>query len=159
VVRNAIILLIALVVVNIDEAVECIIHVWYSALIRKSDLDVLQQRIRPLIENVGENIKSRTSDNLLAKTWIFDQRSLRLVLDKSSFEKLFLFTDIPQGLTVEQAKQLRTRGTLAESRKDYRDRHLLFQLPSRRLPLVRFREEGLLLPFGAPRLEFQDPNP
>lgn len=32
--RNAIMLLIALVVDNIDEAVDCMIHIWYSALIR-----------------------------------------------------------------------------------------------------------------------------
>ncbi|RJE17186.1 hypothetical protein PHISCL_10477, partial [Aspergillus sclerotialis] len=49
--RNIILLLIALVVENVDEAVECVIHVWYSALVRESDIDILHCRIRPLIED------------------------------------------------------------------------------------------------------------
>ena len=39
--RNVILLLIVLVVENIDEAVDCIIHICYSALVRKSDMDLL----------------------------------------------------------------------------------------------------------------------
>ncbi len=33
--RNVLLLLIALVVDNVDEAVDCMVHVWYSAFIRK----------------------------------------------------------------------------------------------------------------------------
>lgn len=157
--RNAIMLLIALVVDNVDEAVECIIHVWYSALIRKSDLNILQQRIRPLIASVCEQIKSKAASSLLGKTWTFGQRSVRLVLEKSSWDRLLLSMNIPEGLTAEQANQIRTTVTLAESRKDYRDRHLFSQSPSRRIAKNRFRDDGLLLPFGSPRYDFQEPNP
>ena len=157
--RNAIMLLIALVVDDIDEAVDCIIHVWYSALIRKSDLHILQQRIRPLIESVCENIKGKAHHIHLAKTWTFGQRSLRLVLEKSSWDNLLFSMNIPEGLTAERASQVRTAVTLAESRKDYRDRCLLFQSPSRRIAINRFWRDGLLLPFGSRRHDFQEPNP
>lgn len=80
--RNVIMLLIALTVDNMDEVADCIIHIWYSALIRKSALDILQQRVRPLIEDVCEKIKSKLSSAILAKTWTFGQRSMRLVLKK-----------------------------------------------------------------------------
>lgn len=89
VVRNAIMLVIALVVDNIDEAIDCMIHVWYSALIRRSDLNILQQQIRPLMESVCEKIKNKAPGGLLGKTWTFGQRSLRLVLEKSSWDRLF----------------------------------------------------------------------
>jgi hypothetical protein len=157
--RNAIMLLIALVVDNIDEAVDCIVHVWYSVLIRKSDLNILQQRIRPLIESVCENIKSKASSSRLGKTWTFGQRSLRLVLEKSSWDSLLSSMNIPEGLTAEQANQIRTAVTLNESRKDYRDRHLLFQSPSHRIAKNRFQRDGLLLPFGSRRYDFREPNP
>jgi hypothetical protein len=157
--RNAIMLLIALVVDNIDDAVDCIIHVWYSALIRKSDLNILQQRIRPLIESVCEKIKSKAPSSRLGKTWTFGQRSLRLVLEKSSWDSLLFSMNITEGLTAEQANQIRTAVTLAESRKDYRDRHLLFQSLSRRIAKNRFRGDGLLLPFGSRRYDFREPNP
>ena len=157
--RNAIMLLIALVVDNIDEVVDRIIHVWYSALIRKSDLNILQQRIRPLIESVCEKIKSKVPESYLGKTWTFGQRSLRLVLRKSSWDSLLVFMTVPEGLTAERAKQIRTAVTLSESRKDYRDRNLLLQTPSHRIAKNRFWEEGLLLPFGSRRYEFREPNP
>lgn len=67
--------------------------------------------------------------------------------------------DIPTGLTMERANQIRTAVTLAKSRKDYRDRNLLFQAPSRRIAKNRYWGDGLLLPFGSPRLDFQQPNP
>jgi len=67
--RNAIMLLIALAVDDIDEAVDCIIHIWYSALIRKSGFNILQQRIRPLIESVCEKIKGKSPTCLLIKAW------------------------------------------------------------------------------------------
>ncbi|KAK4237717.1 hypothetical protein C8A03DRAFT_44438 [Achaetomium macrosporum] len=142
--RNVIALLIALVVDNIEEAVDCIIHVWYSALIRKSDLDILQQRIHPLIKSVCEKTKGKPPSSLLAK---------------SSWDRLLSFTDVPAGLTVERAQRIRTAVTLAESRKDYRDRHLLFQSSSHRIAKKRFWEDGLLLPFGSRRNDFQGPNP
>jgi hypothetical protein len=158
--RNAIMLFVALVVENIDEAVDCIIHVWYSALIRKSDLDILQQRIRPLLEGVSQEIKGIPASTILGKTWVFGQRTLRLMLEKSSWDRLLSFVDIPEGLTADRARQIRTAVTAAGSRKDYRDRHLLLQpAPSRRIAKKRFWEDGLLLPFGARRDDFQEPNP
>lgn len=157
--RNAIMLLIALVVDNTDEAVDCMIHIWYSALVRKSYFDILQQRIRPLVEVVCEKIKDKPPTSLLTKTWEFGQRSLTRVLTKSSWDSLLCSMDIPQRLTAELAQQIRTTVTLAEARKDYRDRHLLFQSPSHRIAKTRFWQDGLLLPFGSPRLDFRIPNP
>lgn len=152
-------LLIALVVDDVDEAVDCIIHVWYSVLLRKAHLDVLQQQICPLIENVCEKIKSKETGGFFGKTWTFGQRSLRLVLEKPSWDGVLSSLHVPEGLTVGRANQIRTAVTLAESRKDYADRNRLFQRPFYRIAKHRFREDGLLLPFGSPRSDFQEPNP
>jgi hypothetical protein len=157
--RNLILLLIALLVEDIDEAVDCMIHVWYSALIRTSDLDVLQRQIRPAIEEVCQKIQCKPQDTKMRKTWKFGQHSLSLVLTKALWDKVLAYTVIPDGLTAERANQIRTAVTLAKSRKDYRDRNLLMQPPSRRVAKTRFREDGLLLPFGSPRDDFQIPNP
>ena len=79
--RNAILLLIGLVVEDIDKAADCMLHIWYSALIRKADLRILRKRIRPLIMGVCEQIVGKAQGSMLAKTWRFGQRSLRLVLE------------------------------------------------------------------------------
>ncbi|KAL2128172.1 hypothetical protein VTI74DRAFT_9548 [Chaetomium olivicolor] len=67
--------------------------------------------------------------------------------------------DVPLGLTVQRAQQIRTAVTVADSRKDYRDRHLLYQSSSHRIAKKRFWEDGLLLPFGSQHDDFQEPNP
>lgn len=157
--RNAIMLLIALILDDVDEAIDCMIHVWYSTLVRTSDLEILQQRIRPLIQDICQKINGKTPATRLGKTWTFGQRSLRLVLAKSSWDRLLLFVSVPEGLTAEKANQIRKGVVLAESRKDYRDRNLIFQSPSSRIAKNRYWGDGLLLPFGSPRDEFQVPNP
>lgn len=157
--RNVILLRVALLVDDVDKATDCIIHVWYSALIRKSDLDILRQKIRPMIVDVCQKTQGKSANSLLAKTWTLGRRSLRLVLQKSAWDALLTFIDTPEGLTAERANDVRRTVTLAEDRKDFRDRHLLFQADFHRVALTRFREDGLLLPFGAPRDEFQHPNP
>jgi hypothetical protein len=157
--RNAILLLIALAVEDTEQAINCMIHVWYSTLIRKADLDILQQRVRPLIQDICDKIKNKELNTLLGKSWTFGERSVSLVLEKSSWDGLLLYLDVPRGLTAERAKQVRASITLAEPRRDYRDRHLLFQTPSHRIAFNRFRTDGLLLPFGAQRDDFQEPNP
>lgn len=157
--RNLIILLIAMTVENRDQAVDAIIHIWYSALIRKSDLDILQTKIRPLIESAHKHTTGKASGTLLGKKWTLGGRSLRLVLRKSAWDGLLSFLDIPNGLIAERADGIRRAVTLAEERRDYRDRHRLFQSPSRRVANNRFREDGCLLPFGSSRGEFLHPNP
>ncbi|KAL6863995.1 hypothetical protein J3F83DRAFT_182202 [Trichoderma novae-zelandiae] len=157
--RNAILLLVALVSDNMEEAIDCIIHVWYSALIRKSDLEILQRRVRPLIQNVCDKAKDKQGTSILAKTFTFGQRSLRLVLQKSSWDALLAYLSIPAGLTAERASRIRAAVTLVESRKDYWHRDWLVLTPTRRVAKHRFRQDGILLPFGSSRDDFQEPNP
>lgn len=153
-------LLIAFVVKEVDKAAECIIHIWYSALIRQSDFDILQQQIRPMIENVCQKTEGMPGSSLFSKTWAFGDRSLKLVLQKPAWDALLTFIDNRNGLTAEEAQAIRKAVTLAEESKDFRDRHLSFQKSNfHRVALTRFLEDGLLLPFGAPRDDFKHPNP
>ncbi|KAL3461958.1 hypothetical protein BJX64DRAFT_288910 [Aspergillus heterothallicus] len=157
--RNIILLLIATVVEDVDTASDCMIHLWYSALVRESDFNILQQHVRPVIMDVCRKISDRPSGTLLAKTWTFGQSSIRVVLEKSTWDRLLSFLDVPVGLDAHQAQGVRRNITLAESRKDYRDRYMCC-IPNReRLSFSRFREDGILLPFGFPRHEFVVPNP
>lgn len=157
--RNLILLLVALVVGNSDEAVDCIIHLWYSALVRESDIHILQTRIRPLIEDVCDKIKNKSSKALLGKTWTFGHCSLRIVFVQSSWNRLLTFFNHPTVLTTEQAQKIRATTTLAHSRRDYRDRYMTCLSPIQRVSFNKFRQDGLLLPFGFPRHDFRRPNP
>ncbi|KAF4439781.1 hypothetical protein FACUT_3901 [Fusarium acutatum] len=157
--RNAILLLTSLTADDKNEATDCIIHIWYSSFIRKSDHAILEQRIRPLIQTVCDKIKEKPNNRILGKTWTFRKHSLRLVLTKAAWDKVLSYTTVPEGLTMERANQIRKAVTLAESQLDFLERHTLFAIPSHRVPKQRFREEGVLQPFGAQRSEFSIPNP
>ncbi|KAI9041078.1 uncharacterized protein KD926_007348 [Aspergillus affinis] len=59
--RNIMILILALVVGN-ESAIDCIIHLWYSASMHDSDLDILSNRIRPLIQGVCSKIQTQAAN-------------------------------------------------------------------------------------------------
>jgi hypothetical protein len=157
--RNLILLLVALSVEDDKEAIECMIHVWYSAFLRASDMAILRDRIRPMIEDVCRNIEKKSSTLFLGTTWTFAQHSCRIELTKESWGKVLLYLDNIQSLSIDRAHQIRSAVTLAPERIDYRDRHMLMSTPTQRICKQRFREDGLLLPFGASRLGFDVPNP
>ncbi|EXJ70466.1 uncharacterized protein A1O5_06535 [Cladophialophora psammophila CBS 110553] len=140
---------------------ETLIHVWYSALLPPKVSSELQIRVKPLIDEVCRGIAHKPADSLLGKTWRFPSgSSLRLVLKKEDWLLFQSFVDMPKGLTEDQARKIRVAVTLAPERADYRDRwYFKDETPSMRIAKQRFREDGLLLPFGHPRHEFRIPNP
>lgn len=157
--RNAIMLLVLLTAEDTAAAVECTIHIWYSAQIRETDMDLLRSSVLPLITDVCSKISSKAPGAVLGKTWIFGDRSLRLVLTKKEWSTLLDYFEVPEGLSSSQAQQIRTGVTLAKGRRDYRERRLSAQVPAHRGCINRFREDGILLPFGYSRDLFVAPNP
>lgn len=157
--RNIILLLIGLSIEDDNEAVECMIHVWYSAFLRACDMAILRDRIRPMIEDVCRQNKDKSPALVLGKTWEFAQDSCRIELTNEAWGKVLLHLDNSPGLPTEPAKKLRSAVTLAPERVDFLHRHMLTLTPAHRICEQRFREDGVLLPFGASRLEFSVPNP
>ena len=168
--RNTVLLLLALTAqdstdiqgtaIPLDFA-EALIHVWYSALIPSSILSRLQERVKPMIAEVCSRIANEPLNTILGKTWEFSAgRTLRLVLRKEDWLKLPEFSDIPDDMTSGDAAQIRTAVTLAPERADYRDQWYFKEAsPFMRVAKQRFREDGLLLPFGHPRMTFNTLNP
>lgn len=104
-------------------------------------------------------ISGKPDSTLLAKTWRFGNRSLRVVLPKSSWESVLSHLSVPEGLTSSKAQDIRVGVTLAEQRVDYLDRHLFSLPPASCMGMVKYRTDGIFLPFGHPRSEFIVPNP
>ncbi|KAI1941378.1 hypothetical protein LOZ66_001894 [Ophidiomyces ophidiicola] len=156
--RNVILLLTALHLPP-ETATPIILHTWYSAQLPASMLGVLHTEILPLVEAVAKKVKNKAAKTLLAKTWTYGQSSLRLDLVREQWLQLPAFFKVPAKLSVEEASRLRSQITMAPSREDYAHRALCMQPPSWRLSKVIFRTDGILLPFGSPREEFDTPNP
>lgn len=157
--RNIFMLLIIIACPDENKAVECVIHLWYSALLRKVDANVLYTYVRPLIEDVVGKIASKDDSTLQRKTWRFGSRTLSVVLYKKSWSKLLDCIEAPSGLSPEDAQRIRRAVLLAPERRDYRERQMYAQAPEFRFSQQSFAENGILLPFGHSREPFDLVNP
>ncbi|KAI1122573.1 hypothetical protein F5Y10DRAFT_287042 [Nemania abortiva] len=157
--RNLIFLLIFLVEDDPIIASECVLHLWYSAFIPDSCNHILRKNIKPLIEEVCGKIEQKTATTRLGKTWQFGESSVRLVLSRENWMSLLRYLDVPQGLTKNTAQQVRQKVMSAPERIDYVDRALCTMSPSAKMGMMKFREDGILLPFGQTRETFTHPNP
>ncbi|KAH6612355.1 hypothetical protein C7974DRAFT_466782 [Boeremia exigua] len=140
--RNAILLFVALSL-EANDAVPIMMHLWYSALLPRVMVETL----------VGVVLGP------IAQTFSFRRRSLRITLMKHQWDKLNDYLHVPTEMTQEDAQDIRRRVMLAAERVDYLHRALCNQPPSFRVATVTFRNDGMLLPHGASREEFDTPNP
>jgi len=156
--RSVIILLLIITVADEQKAVETVLHVWYSAFLRPADLERVQS-LRPLIEDVCSKIAGRNPESLQAKTFKIGSCSIRVVLKKEHWTSLLEFLDVPDGLTTSRARSIRLAVIQAPDRLDFHERDLTLQQPEHRICKGRFREDGILLPFGQTRENHTIPNP
>ncbi|OKP10296.1 hypothetical protein PENSUB_4292 [Penicillium subrubescens] len=167
--RNLILLLLALDTADqhwseIDqdrEVTKTLIHIWYSSFINSRTLSRIQAKALPLIAGVCDEALFLEPGAFLSKTWYFkSQRSLQVTLNREEWLLARRLCCVPGSLTFEQAQKIRTAVTLAPERADYMDRWLYKELtPALRVGQERFREDGMLLPFGHTRNGFNIPNP
>lgn len=141
------------------EATPILIHIWYSALIPEQILRSLCDNILPLIEDVCAKVESLEDNTRIGRTWKFGSKSLHLVLTKEQWCRLRQFFKVPEGLSVGEAQRIRKSTVLAPHRKDYLERSLYQKKPGWRVCAMKFREYGILLPFGASQKNFDTPNP
>ncbi|TVY43017.1 hypothetical protein LOCC1_G004360 [Lachnellula occidentalis] len=156
--RNVILLLTALHFGR-EDAVPKILHLWYSALITEEIYRALRDNILPLIQEVCSKIREKPLASLQAKTWKYGTRSVRLVLQKQQWDRLPAYLEVPSGLSAAQAHEIRLATMLAPERRDYIDRAMFTRPPAMRVCMTKFRQDGILLPFGSPRIKFNTPNP
>ncbi|KAK0308345.1 hypothetical protein LTR01_004972 [Friedmanniomyces endolithicus] len=155
--RNAIMLLIVITEPDNDNAVDCMLHVWYSSNIQQKHLELLEAKIRPPIENVILKIVNKAAGSLQRKTWKLGNNTFSLTLVKEQWSLLLRYLEVPTGVTEPVARHVRTAVTM--TRRDHIDRSYLAQLPPHRVCMERFRANGILLPFGESTEAFKIPNP
>ncbi|CAI6332930.1 unnamed protein product [Periconia digitata] len=156
--RNIMMLLSAL---HFDPAASTpiILHLWYSALLPERMLTILQKEILPYIENVCAEIQDRSSRSFHVQTFKFVTSSVRLCLRKEQWVQLISFFKVPAGLDKDVVTTTRQKVTLDDKKIDELDLDMFRWPPDRRMGNWKFRSDGVLLPFGCSREEFDTPNP
>ena len=156
--RNVIFMLVAFTF-DPDVAAPIMLHTWYSARFTPDIMRSLQSGVIPLLKDVRTKIQAKPAHVLLSKKWSFNKRSLRIVLTKQQWDHLPSYLEVSDNLSATTAQNKRTAVTLAPERIDYLHRRLHAQPPARRICTMKFRQDGILLPFGSSRKEFDTPNP
>lgn len=143
---------------NAQQAATDIVHLWYSAFIPPSLLARLRGGICSSVSTFCNQIQSEPVDSVQTKTFKFGRCLLRMALKQTMWLSLRAHLQgSAQSLT--EAKNNRLAATMAPERLDDRDNEFFHQTPSRRLCELRFRENGVLLPFAASPDAFNVPNP
>lgn len=157
--RNIILLLSCLVSPTEDEAVDCMIHLWYSSLITKKHADFLGTHVYPLIDDVCQKVQLKNPINIQAKTFSFGSRSLRIGLKLGEWVALRSIFLTPNNLTAAQAQQIRRDDLRAPEVQLMREGKMFMQAPTQRMCDELFRNEGILLPHGWSQADHDQPNP
>lgn len=141
---------------NDDVVVETLIHVWYSACLERRHVDILRSAVLPLVEDVVRKIQHVDDDRFLCKRIRLGSVTLTITLMKPQWTKLLakLAFDLPRSFA-DQRRQSITLG-----RRDHIQRLFMGILYDchKRLARLRFRETGILLPFGMPVESFEVAN-
>ncbi|KGO47851.1 hypothetical protein PEXP_015440 [Penicillium expansum] len=142
-----------------EEAVPIMIHLWYSALIPESFLTALRVKLLPLIEEVCSEAAQKCRRRIFKRVWKKNKASLHLMLLRDEWERLRNTLQYPDHLPHTQATRNRQEVTLSDKRVDELHRVLYAQPRYWRVATMKFRRDGILLPFGCSRKEFKTPNP
>ena len=139
------------------EAAELNLHIWYSARLTKGMLAAIDKYAREPVADIVAKIKDRNDDVIQSKTWTFGTAEISLRFYKPQWTTLLQILEAKHD--VKKTEKERRKIVLAPSRIDYRDREL-YTLPSfARMCSTKFRERGVLAPFGSALDDFDCPNP
>ncbi|KAJ5959627.1 uncharacterized protein N7479_006777 [Penicillium vulpinum] len=142
-----------------EDAVPIMIHLWYSALIPASALAALRKKLLPLVEEVCSEAAQKRSIQFFKGFWRKNKACLQVELLKEEWERLRESFQVPGRFSAAMATSNRQDVTLATKREDSLHRVLYAQPRHWRISTMKFRRDGILLPFGCSRKEFDTPNP
>lgn len=80
-------------------------------------------------------------------------------MSKEAWRLLLSCLTVRRGITMRHAQALRLAVVNEPEHQDVYDRTTLRHLPAHRVCKQKFKEDGMVLPFGYSRKEFVIPNP
>jgi len=152
-------MLMAALLFDPKDAVPMIIHLWYSAALPRAMIDALRANVQVMVDDVCNKIKDKPAGSMQAKTFCFDGRTLRLVLNKEEWFKLADCFILFETFTLSKCHTIRRGITRSPERIDFRERVMLQWPPGAREVDACFRRDGVLLPYGCSLSAFDHPNP
>lgn len=163
VVRTVILLLIFCVEEDPVKAAEYALHTWYSLLLTDSCYKLLK-KVKSVLQGLYDEIKTEPGDDSTpaTKRLRFCKGSIDITLSRGQWLYLpkFAWLNEFDGKASKSDFQFLRRGQLSTPAAiDLFDFTLEPLKPYRRVSEMKFRKDGMLLPFGQSREDFTVPNP
>ena len=149
-------LLVAVQVPPMDAA-ELILHMWYSARLTQDMLATIDTYVKQPVSDVVDKIKSKPHDIILSKKWTFGAAEVTVRLYKQQWDNLLRI--FAKRHDVAKTERERQKVVWAPSRVDWRDRALCLLAGAGRMNERKFRDTGILAPFGSCLDHFEVSNP
>jgi len=166
-IRNAIILLLAVACPD-DEAAEVILHLWYSMALTKPMLVLIKRVIGQFVRGTLSNFsiapdcrEEKGAVNIISSLVKVGKVNLQLHLDRNQWRRLVSIATADE-IDFQSAEASRLSTNVNPTARCHIDS---LQLGRRKTPIFRrvadskFRQTGILLPFGASTGAFNSPNP
>ncbi|KAK4690103.1 hypothetical protein P7C71_g6622, partial [Lecanoromycetidae sp. Uapishka_2] len=158
--RSLLLLLVALVFPP-DTGAEIMLHMGHSAFLTAEMAALVRKKIRPLIAFGVEAGRECGDDELVTRVFTFGTSAIRICLEKQKWVYVLLLLDLDPA-QFDQSREGNRLGyiaaRLAYDETDSLHRHFFNISPSKRVSTKRFMREEILLPFGAPLDDFNEPN-
>jgi hypothetical protein len=147
--RNVVILLILGAISDRALAADIALHFWYSLLMPAE----YQRRLSAVITSFLASAKDKGFDSPVS---LGPRSTLSLWVFPGNLECFEHF--ISQSISEDDAQGEHDRVRGASSREDFRERMYSALRPSHRLSFKKYRQFGIVLPFGASNAHFNAPN-
>jgi hypothetical protein len=159
--RNIFLTMLAFLVPDKEEAVDAMIHLWYSAYLKPCHVRLLMERIRPFIADAARIVASRPQEAIFTRSLIEDDRGVRISLTAAQWVQLLHYFDFAEEDGDDESRSATARNEVvaSETFNDERDLILLRNSAHTRVGIMKFREQGILQPFSHTGREFTIPNP
>lgn len=142
-----------------EHAAIIMIHLWYSALIPASIITAVRKKLLPKIDKVCSEAAQKRSQPFFKCVWRKNKASLHVELARDEWEGLKGYLQVPADFSATEAACNRRDVMFADNRKDEFQRTLYAQPRYWRVSTMKFRDDGIMLPFGCSRKAFDTPNP
>ena len=138
-----------------DTAVDVALHHWFSALVPSDYHTIASTAAHSFLDYIVKGSTSFKLPSTRSTVYLSPSVSSPTFSKTRDAVEHICGKHIP---SMEQARTAHERVRFAASRRDHRDRVMAQLKPSHRLAFQRFRETGIVLPFGAQSSHFDTAN-
>jgi hypothetical protein len=158
VIRNLFTLLIAYKAIDEQKAAMAMVHLNYSFALPPNVWGDITRAILPSLEDFYQSVKHKKPDMKVSNSWKFGKQTIRATMARKHWKRAIEILRPKVPMSFDQAAASRKAVVLSVDNKVHRQLKL-WNMPSIfRISDIRFRETGILLPFGHPVSEYTQPN-